>query len=341
MATYDTVVELEGCNGEWATIAGPRAGDWGMYLGEDVKGSFYDPPVKVVYEEPGNYPGARFLSYRILRREITFPIMILNDKQESRSRSWMSRDSFLRRMFAYDRDSKIHVTTPDSGHRYLKCRLGDQGISVDMKYDPDGQQINVAIVTVVSGDVFWYEDDIVYPAVTLTDTRFQPTLLSSTSSLPTETLTIRVDQNDGNGGVNPTDQYIWPKWTVPASQQPIPGVNILGTTVDIPWDTAPYAQYTIPDYSFEDDAYADRRIKTPGLVLGEDCVIDTDPRAEQFVSANGSQVWARTNGVRFRNPVPEYTTSKTFEVDVTGTAPGQMITLRLPRPWSRPWGLES
>lgn len=51
----DTLVELEGVNGEWFTLAGPGEGDRGVYLGTDVKG-LYDPPVKVVYEEPGNYP---------------------------------------------------------------------------------------------------------------------------------------------------------------------------------------------------------------------------------------------------------------------------------------------
>jgi hypothetical protein len=46
------------------------------------------------------------------------------------------------------------------------------------------------------------------------------------------------------------------------------------------------------------------------------------------------------NGVRFRHPVPPYTDSARFELDVSGCIPGQMVTLRLPRPWSRPWGLE-
>ena len=46
------------------------------------------------------------------------------------------------------------------------------------------------------------------------------------------------------------------------------------------------------------------------------------------------------NGVRFRNPVPPWTEARKFEITVSGTIPGQMVTLRLPRAWSRPWGLE-
>ena len=72
----------------------------------------------------------------------------------------------------------------------------------------------------------------------------------------------------------------------------------------------------------------------------ENCVIDADPRVEQVVSESGSTLWARMNGVRFRHPIPPYTGSKTFTVTVSGCVAGQMISLRLPRPWSRPWGLE-
>jgi hypothetical protein len=72
----------------------------------------------------------------------------------------------------------------------------------------------------------------------------------------------------------------------------------------------------------------------------ENAIIDTDPRVEQVVSESGSQLWARMNGVRFRHPIPPYTPSGRFQVTVSGAKPGQMVTLRLPRPWSRPWGLE-
>ena len=72
----------------------------------------------------------------------------------------------------------------------------------------------------------------------------------------------------------------------------------------------------------------------------ENAVIDSDPRVEQVSAESVSPLWARMNGVRFRHPVPPYTPSKTFEITVSGTVPGQMVTLRIPRPWTRPWGLE-
>jgi hypothetical protein len=80
---------------------------------------------------------------------------------------------------------------------------------------------------------------------------------------------------------------------------------------------------------------------TEGLTYpAENCIVDSDPRNEQVVSESNSTVWSRMNGVRFRNPIPPWTRDKEFEITVSGATVGQMVSLRLPRPWSRPWGLE-
>ena len=334
-----TVVLLEGVNGEMFNLT---TGDKGVYLATDVKGAFYDPPVKVVYEEPGNYPGARYLTHRVLRRDIVFGVEILNDA-DAGSNSWMTRDSEWRKAWAYDRDCTLHVTTPNSGTRKLKIRLGEAP-DVDMFVDPQMREINRVVMSCISGDPFWYEDDVIYSATTVSDTRFDPDWWDGTwpwTTLPKETLHVNVDPGDGFGGLNPTDQYIWLKWTLPGCTEPVPDFGWpFPPGIPIPWETAPYVQWVIPDYSFEDNDLANRRLKLPGLLYREDVVVDTDPRVEQVSSATGSQVWARMNGVRFRHPVPPYTESRNFEVTVTGCAPGQMITLRIPRPWSRPWGLQ-
>lgn len=260
-----TVVELEGVNGEWWTLAGPDAGDRGVHLATDVKGLF-DPPVKVVYEEPGNYPGARYLGHRILRRDITFAVEILNDKG---SDSWLSRDSEWRKAWAFDADCKLYVTTEESGTRYLKLRLGESP-EVSLFTDPNENVINATVMVCIAGDPFWYEDDVVYDAVTKKDTRFDPSPLPwpwPKGAIPSETLTITVDPNDGKGGLNPTDNYIFPKWSVPGSTEKpaepyVPGLPWLGAP------KSPATIWTIPDYSFEDEEFANRRLRLPGLIGG-------------------------------------------------------------------------
>jgi hypothetical protein len=334
----DTIVELEGVNGELFNLT---TGDHGVFLATDVEGCFYDPPVKVVIEEPGNYPGARYLNHRILKRDIVFGVQILNDAK-SGVRSWLSRDSEWRKAWAFNRDCKLYVTTPDSGTRYLHVRLFESP-KVEMKTDPRGNSINLTVMSCIAYDPFWYEDDRVFPVKTKTDTRFEPDWWQGGvwpwEELPKETLKIRVGA--GQGGLNPTDQYIAPKWTVPGSTEKVPNFPWpFPPGVEIPGETAPFTQFVIPDYSFEDPEFENRRIKTPGLIYGENCTIDTDRREEQFSSDSGSQVWARTNGVRFRNMIPPYTEEREFVIDASGCPPGQVITLRLPRPWTRCWGLE-
>ena len=335
----NTVVELEGVNGELFNLT---TGDQGVYLATEVAGCFYDPPVKVVYEEPGNYPGARYLNHRILKRDIVFGVQILADAS-SGAGSWLSRDSLWRKAWAFDRDCKLRVTTPDSGTRYLHVRLFESP-NVNMRTDPRGNRINLTEMSCVAYDPFWYQDDLVFTTTTVTDTRFDPVFFFASGTWPwetleEETLTITVDASDG--GLNPTDQYISPKWTVPGSTEMVPEFDYpFPPGIPIPWERAPFTVWTLPDYSFEDEEYGNRRLKLPGLIYGENCVVDTDRRVDQVVSESGSQVWARMNGVRFRNMIPPYTEQATFEITVSGAAAGQVVSLRLPRPWTRCWGLE-
>ena len=316
-----TVVEVEGCDGSWWTIAGPNAGAEGIHLakGDDTQGNsgndgikdlFYDPPVKVCYEEPGNWPGSRFLSYRVLRRDIVFGVEILNDAKQGYYQSWISRDSAWRKAWSFQNITKIHVTT-DSGPRTLRSRLGAAPY-VSMARDPMQKSMNCTVMQCVAGDPFWYEPPVACPVTTRQDT----------TGGGVEGLSIVVDPSTVPNGLNPTDQYIWPKWTIPSPT------------------VAQQIYWNIPDYAFEDPSQATRTLSMPYLTPGEDCLIDTDPRVEQVSSANGTPLWARMNGVRFRYPIPPYTPSMTFQLSVSGCAPGQMATLWLPRPWSRPWGLD-
>lgn len=270
----DTLVELEGVNGERFILAGPGEGDRGIHLGTDVKG-LYDPPVKVVSEEPGNFPGSRYLNHRILKRDITFGVEILSDAAIGPN-SWLSRESEWRKAWAFDRDCKLYITTPESGTRYLKLRLAESP-EVSWYTDPRGRKINRTVMVCVAYDPFWYEDDVVYTAVTQTDTTFDPNPLPwpwPKEELPTETLTIEVEPGSvmangkvNAGGLNPTDQPTWLKWLFPGSTEApaepyVPGVPWLGAP------NSPAVIWTVPDYSFTDPEQENRRVRLPGLIGG-------------------------------------------------------------------------
>lgn len=255
----DTIVILTGVNGETFNLT---TGDRGVYLATDVKGAFFDPPVKAVYEEPGNLPGARYLNHRVLRRDIVFGVEILNDASVG-ANSWLSRDSQWRKAWAFDKDCILSVTTVQSGTRRLKLRLLESP-DVEMIHDPNMLSMNRTVMTCVAPDPFWYGDDEVYTATTTADTSFDPNPLPwpwPQATLPKETLTITVPV------CNPTDQYIFPKWTVPGSTYAPAEPYIPG----IPWLGAPNSRatvWTVPDYSFEDPDLATRRVRLPGLIGG-------------------------------------------------------------------------
>ncbi len=278
----DTVVVLEGVNGERFTIAGPKAGDKGVYLGTGLK-EFYDPAVKVVSEEPGNYPGSRYLNHRVLRRDLVFAVEILDDP--SKNVSWLSRDSEWRKAWSFERDCKLYVTTPESGTRYLKVRLLESP-QVDTTIDPRMHTINRVSMVCVANDPFWWGEDEIHTAVTKTDTSFDPNALNlpwpwPQNELPKETLFIDVPK------VNPTDQIIWPKWSVPGSTE-APAEPYVPW---LPWLGAPKSKatiWTLPDYSWEEDAQKDRRLRLPGLIGGlrtnevQQIVIDGRPTGGNF-----------------------------------------------------------
>ena len=263
MVDDKTVVVLEGVNGERFTLAGPDAGDRGIYLATGVTG-LYDPPVKVVWEEPGNFPGSRYLSHRIMRRDLVFGVEILDD--DGPGNSWQERESGWRKAWSFTKDCKLHVWTPESGWRTLKVRLGEQP-EVDMFTDPRLRTINLTKMTTVAGDPFWYGEDEVYSAATQTDTRFDPNALQLPwpwphKELPKETLVI-----DVKDGLNPTDQHVFPKWAVPGSTEAPAMPYIPG----LPWLGAPKSHatlWTIPDYSWDDDEHANRRLRLPALIGG-------------------------------------------------------------------------
>ena len=256
----DTVIEIEGCNGEWATIAGPHAGDKGIWLATELSG-LYDPPVKVVDEVPGNWPGARYLNHRVQKRDVVFGVEILHEECDT----WTSRESQWRKMWAFDKDTVMHVTTSESGTRRLKLRLAESP-EVDMRTDPRLKTINRTQMVCFAYDPFWWADDDVYLGTCKTDTTFDPNALQlpwpwPKNKLPTETITIKVPV------VNPTDQAIYPKWSCPGStfapaEPYIPG---------LPWLGAPKSRstiWTVPDYSFQPDSNAKRRVTLPALIGG-------------------------------------------------------------------------
>lgn len=110
--------------------------------------------------------------------------------------------------------------------------------------------------------------------------------------------------------------------------------NPTGNPVFPIWVLEAPGQWAVSDWSAADP---DKMLTLPSLGSGAHLVVDTDPAARQLRSATQDPVWARMNGVRFRNEIPPYTGKVTFKVkNVSGVA--RSAQLRIPRPFNRPWG---
>ena len=180
----ETKVVVVGADGSRFTIAGEKAGDKGVYLLPDL-GGFLDPAVKVVSQSPANLPGGRYVSHRTEIRRVTFAVDILNDAEVG-SQSWAYRDSQWRKVWGYDKPTRIEVTTRGSGTRTLTAYLEE--IDVDNKIDPHIQPINRVVMTVVAYDPFWWGEEEVFN-------------IEAAPGVSTEF---------GVEVANPTDQDIWP-----------------------------------------------------------------------------------------------------------------------------------
>ncbi|MGW4240903.1 phage tail protein [Nocardia sp. NPDC004722] len=291
-----TLVEVEGCMGSWFTLSGPGMGEQGVILGTDVEG-IWDAPVKTIWTEHAHQIGGSYAGHRYLKRDIVFGVWI----DDIDTGSWQINDSEWRKNWAYDRDSKLWITTPDSGRRYLNVRLLEQP-NFKPEKDPNLLRSGKVVMTVCAGDPWWYEEQ------PYTDTWV---LASGTS---------------GSGYVtidNPTDQPVWLEWILQG-----------GARWTIP-------DYSFGDNSFgRADADAARRIRMPKQKPGQTFWINTDPFEDMLRDPAGSQVWSLMNGVTYNYAIPPYTKAIQLPVSVEEASPGASVQVRVKRNWSRPWGLE-
>lgn len=292
------------------TLYGEGAGDRGIYLGEHPEG-IYDEPTDTIWQSNAFQVGADFGGVRINKRDIILGIEAVDTPDQS----WERNDSDFRKAWDYENQSTLRCITDDWGLRYLPTQL-TKTPDFAPDFDPFKDQYGHIIYSGTSGYPRWLEDDVTNQWVNTTDT--------TDGSTASGTVTVS----------NPCDCEVWLKWTLQAYAGAI---------------------YTLPDYSFGDDRFeradtdAARVITMPALVAGEHLKVDTDENADQVLSDIDSEVWQRMRGVRFLYPIPPYLgtpnhasikTPVELPVSVTMAPAGVGVQVRMPREWSRPWGLD-
>lgn len=322
MGNIPAIVELEGVNGDWFVWSGQGFGEQGSHLGTGVKG-IYDAPVKPIYHEHAFQEGATYGGKRYLKRDLVFGVWVTDDNGDS----WAENDSRLRKALSYDDEFKLWITDPVSGsRRYLKLRLAQEP-DVQME-DNDPRLLGRAqvILTCTAADPWWYDED------DYTD-EWESTRVTAAGDFEVGSVIIS----------NPCDHEVYPEWLLEA-----PGVPRLP---DYSWGDKRHNGYGTNGYFDAAKVYASRRIVMaellpggpPGIPGADYSVrVETRPDARLGGYQSHDQTYKqRMKMVRFLYPIPPYTEPTEVAVSMSKAPAGTRIQLRMPRPWSRPWGLEN
>ncbi|APE10758.1 hypothetical protein BO226_17440 [Rhodococcus sp. 2G] len=305
----ETLVEIEGCNGDLVTISGPGQGREGFELLEGGLQDVYDIPFSTIYTQHAFEEGATYNGMRIERRTPLIKILA----HATSSRTWMAVDERWAELWSPLADTKLWVTTPDSRRHLLIRQL--EHMRVDLSVDPHGEQEAEIETPGVSGDPWWWEPSVFDKWTSEVDT----TGLDSNGQPKIARGTVTVS--------NPTPYPIWLKWRLQAG--PTPGTK--WTIADFSWGNKIHRR------AVED---ADRVIHMPEMLGNEHVDIETDENAkrEQTRSTLDTQFYMRMDGKTFLYPLRPRLDPVEIPVEVTGAPAGVGVRVECPRPWPRPWG---
>ena len=289
-------------------LAGEGEGNRGVHLGTGLEG-IYDIPMSVLITEHAFQKGASYGGTRYPPRRFSFGVVVYGEA----GAAWDRRDSQWRRAWSTSEDSYLVVETPNST-RTLRVRLSEAPkISTD--FDPNQTQVERVIMTVIALDPFWYGEPEVIEWENPTDT----TGLAVPENVTLSPLTYE----------NPGDFYTWPVLELQA---------------------APGACWIIPDYSWGNKRWrsavqhANRHLVLPSLVAGEHLRVDTDEMAKlgQFETALDTPFHMRMEGQRFLYPLPAGLIAEgpNVSIGVWNAPAGLKARITIPRPWTRPFGME-
>lgn len=302
-------ITLVGKDGRRYVLVGENEGVEGVRLASGSLGTafedMYEAPVDTIYQSTAFGLGGQYNGLRENMFEFTLAFHVKN----TTDRPWRINDSRFRKSLSYKQDAFLHVKIVGESERYLTVRLRSAPkLKVDT--DPNGQRYGLLLVHFVAPYPRWQEDDWTSSYTTTTNTQVSGTEIG--------TVTL----------YNPTNVECWAKWVLQAGNAGI--------------------VYTLPDFSWGDDRFdrgvadASRMIVMPSLVLNEHVVVDTDEMttAGQVNSSLDTAIYLRMNGREFLYPIPPYTDPTPMTISIQHADIGNIVQVRCPRSWSRPWGLE-
>ena len=248
----------------------------------------------------------RYEGSRVKRRNPTCVVDIF--AEDGSPSTWMEIDSNWRMAHDYDEEARYNFTPRDNDGN----QIGDtRTLGVRLLQEPEAYGDKDPMLTADAPvGMFFACEKPQWMAPTVTARWVLPSGTSGSGFVP---------------AWNPTDLDLYFQWVCTSP--------VAGTV------------WTLPDFSFKNDADAARTVKTPALLAGEHLTIDTWGGEEPFVSTNKLPTWQRAAGCSFFYRMPKHTGTEEnpimLPVSVTGGVAGQSaVLLRCERKYSRPIGVK-
>lgn len=281
-------------------VAGPRAGESGIVLGEGQVQGIYHAPQDVEWKRARRQRGGSFAAIDTPYRDMQLGFHVA----DGRGWSWEEADSLLRSCFTYHLDP----WWPGDTLARLAVAAGDEyrTLSVQMYEEPE-----------FAPDVD--PDELGYGNVFYKLRAAQPFWESETDVTWFET-----SGGSGSGSImvsNPTDVEMYQRWVLTPGTWTIP---------DVSWTGAPRKR--VPG-----GKYGSRSIPLkPVTSVHGGLVADLDPMRVMMQSRTGVNVMGEVGGgYFFMHTIPPHTPPTELPISVTGApAGGARAELHQPRLWS-------
>ena len=327
-----TIIGVDGS--EWV-VSGPGMGKQGVELDVAPEGLTDEAPIKQIWQQSAFQEGATLLGTSVEPIDMVLGFHIFDHEGEDGNyHDWREVEMRFQRAFHHSKPARIVYSGGGTLPRTLEV-VKLESFTSKNRHDPRLNQYSLVTVTLRAPFPYWRGLTFQY----------------NFKLAPGTNVDITFDNN--------SDTYMWPKWTVTApgiwllsdydfegpTKPPKKVQSRLKTAIDELLGKDPNLIETDPRLIALMEKQPQRTVRTPYLKKGQDLVVDTYPRRETYVAADGSNIAGRMQGVDFINGIPPYTRDVTLHATYIGSKldfvnnrlPDGLVRIETTEYWKRPY----
>lgn len=328
-------ITIIGADGSEWVVSGPGMGKQGVELDVAPEGLTDEAPIKQIWQQSAFQEGATLLGTSIEPIDMVLGFHVFDYTDDNGIyHPWREVETKFQRALHHSKPAKIIISGVGEFPRSLEVVKLESNVSKN-RHDPRLNQYSLVTATLRAPFPYWGGLTMQY----------------NFKLSPGSSVNIRFN--------NRTDTYMWPKWTVTApgiwllsdydfegpAKPPKKVQSHLKAAIDELLGKDPNRIETDPRLIALMEKQPQRTVRTPYLQKGQDLVIDTYPRHETYVAADGSNIAGRMQGVDFINGIPPYTQDVTLHATYIGSnldfvnnrLPDGLVRIETTEYWKRPY----